>query len=214
LGRRHLLNTPIEAVLDDKPRRDSVIFTVHMWNPEGPEPESIWQVLGRQKDIQYASRATSHIARQKQIHHLRHIIREIAKHVPEQARHAPAVKELAAWGCGTTMHVVRLVAPKQDGEDHTKDIDFTPAGIRARWQAGYADTRRVLDRAPWTQTVDPTDGVVIHDLAAAAHVRIAPVWTDSGEGPASRRVTRGKRVRLDFSERPTLMMCHRLKSRV
>src|SRR5204862_5949158 len=54
-------NTPIEAVLDDKPRRDSVIFTVHMWNPEGTEPTSLWEVMGRQKDIQFESRAKSHI---------------------------------------------------------------------------------------------------------------------------------------------------------
>ena len=156
-------NTPIEAVLDDKPRRSSLIFTVHMWNPEGPEPESLWQVVGRQKDIQYASRAKSHIARQQQIHHLRHIIRELAKELPESIRNSPKAKELASWGCGTTMHVARLVAPKVDGEDHTKDIDFTPAGIRERWREGYTDTRRMIERAPWRAPVDPMDGVVIHD---------------------------------------------------
>jgi NTE family protein len=156
-------NTPIEAVLDDKPRKDSLIFTVHMWNPEGPEPESLWQVIGRQKDIQYASRAQSHIARQKQIHHLRHIIRELSKELPEAIRDSAKAKELASWGCGTTMHIARLVAPKLDGEDHTKDIDFTPAGIRERWREGYADTRRMIERAPWRAPVDPMDGVVIHD---------------------------------------------------
>jgi NTE family protein len=156
-------NTPIEAVLDDKPRRNSLIFTVNMWNPDGPEPESLWQVIGRQKDIQYASRATSHIARQKQIHHLRHIIRELARELPENLRNSERGKELASWGCGTTMHVVRLVAPKLDGEDHTKDIDFTPAGIRERWHEGYADTRRMIERSPWKAPVDPMDGVVIHD---------------------------------------------------
>lgn len=156
-------NTPIEAVLDDKPRKDSLIFTVHMWNPEGPEPESLWQVMGRQKDIQYASRAKSHIARQQQIHHLRHIIREISKELPEKIRNSEKAKELASWGCGTTMHVARLVAPKLDGEDHTKDIDFTPAGIRERWREGYADTRAMIERAPWRAPVDPMDGVVIHD---------------------------------------------------
>jgi len=155
-------NTPIEAVLDDNPRRDSVIFTVHMWNPEGPEPESLWQVIGRQKDIQYASRAKSHIARQQQIHHLRHIIRELTKELPEKLRNSPETRELAAWGCGTTMHIAQLVAPKLEGEDHTKDIDFSPAGIRARWQAGYADTRRMVETAPWSSPVDPTEGVVIH----------------------------------------------------
>jgi len=158
-------NTPIEAVLDDKPRKDSLIFAVHMWNPEGTEPETLWEVVGRHKDIQYASRAKSHIARQKQLHHRRHIIRELAKHVPERSRSSDEVRELASWGCGTTMHVVRLVAPRLDGEDHTKDIDFTPAGIRARWKAGYEATRRVLQREPWHATVDPIEGVVIHDGA-------------------------------------------------
>jgi NTE family protein len=144
-----------------------------MWNPEGTEPESLWQVMGRQKDIQYASRARSHIARQKQIHHLRHIIRELAKHVPETDREQAAVKELAAWGCGTTMHIARLVAPRLDGEDQTKDIDFTPIGIESRWQAGYADTRRILDRAPWTKPIDPMEGIVIHDIAPAAATKMA-----------------------------------------
>ena len=165
-------NTPIEAVLDDNPRRDSVIFTVNVWNPEGTEPNSVWEVMGRTKDIQYASRARSHIARQKQIHHLRHIIRELTRRLPEKARASAEIRELSAWGCGTTMHVVRLNAPTLDGEDHTKDIDFTPSGIRLRWQAGYAHTRRMLDRAPWTAPVDPIAGVVIHE-PDDVHVHLA-----------------------------------------
>ena len=64
-------NTPVETVFDDYPRRDSVVFTVQMWHAAGPEPESLWQVLNRQKDIQFASRADSHIARQEHIHQLR-----------------------------------------------------------------------------------------------------------------------------------------------
>jgi len=175
-------NTPIEAVLDDKPRQDSVIFTVHMWNPEGPEPETLWQVMGRQKDIQYASRARSHIARQKQIHHLRHVIRELTKKLPERVRSTAEARELASWGCGTTMHVVRLVAPGVEGEDHTKDIDFTPAGIHARWQAGLADAKRMLRRAPWERPVDPTEGVVIHDGAT----QLAPKLAQGVDGFAGR----------------------------
>jgi len=166
-------NTPIEAVLDDNPRKDSVIFNVQLWNPEGPEPETLWQVMGKHKDIQYASRSKSHIARQKQIHHLRHVIREMYRHVPENQRTSSAVRELNGWGCGTTMHIVRLLAPGVEGEDHTKDIDFTPAGIRARWQAGYADTMRVLADAPWTRPVDPVEGVVIHQDPARPEPRLA-----------------------------------------
>jgi NTE family protein len=159
-------NTPIEAVLDDKPRRDALIFAVNVWHQTGPEPESIWQVMGRQKDIQYASRADSHIARQKQIHRLRHVIRELAKELPAARRDTAKVKELTSWGCGTTMHVAHLLAPRLEGEDHTKDIDFTAEGVRARREAGLADTRRMLRRAPWVDCeVDPIEGVIEHHPA-------------------------------------------------
>jgi NTE family protein len=159
-------NTPIEAVLDDRPRRDSLIFAVNVWHQSGPEPTSIWQVMARQKDIQYASRADSHIVRQKQIHRLRHVIRELARQLPAARRDDPQVKELAAWGCGTTMHVAHLLAPRLDGEAHTKDNDFTPAGGGARREAGLADTRRMLARAPWLDgAADPIEGVIEHHPA-------------------------------------------------
>jgi len=155
-------NTPIEAVLDDRPRRDSLIFAVNVWHQTAPEPESIWQVMGRQKDIQYASRADSHIARQKQIHRLRHVIRQLTQQLPARRQADPLVKELSAWGCGTTMHVAHLVAPRLEGEDHTKDIDFTPAGVRARREAGYADTQDMVARSPWRAPTNPIEGVVEH----------------------------------------------------
>jgi len=156
-------NTPIEAVLDDRPRRDSVIFAVNMWPQAAPEPQSIWEVMARQKDIQYASRADSHIARQKQIHRLRHVIRELQKKIPAARRADPEVAELAAYGCGTTMHVVHLVAPALDGEDQTKDIDFTAATVRTRRAAGLADARRMIAQAPWqAAAADPIEGVIEH----------------------------------------------------
>jgi len=158
-------NTPTEVVFDDNPRRDSVIFAVHLWNPEGGEPTSIWDVTGRHKEIQYSSRARAHILKLQQVHRLRHVIRELKRRLPEDMADDPEVAELAAWGCGTEMQVVRLLAPRLDGEDHTKDIDFTPAGIRARIEAGYAQGKRAIEAAPWTAAVDPMEGVAIHEYA-------------------------------------------------
>jgi NTE family protein len=158
-----LSNTPVEAVFDDNPRQNSVVFAVHIWNPDGPEPETIWQVANRQKDIQYSSRAVSHIARQKQIHRLRHVIAELVRRLPDGKRSSEEARELAAYGCLTRMHVVRLLAPALDGEDHTKDIDFSAKGIRSRWEAGYKDTQRVLEVAPWSGDFDPVEGFILHE---------------------------------------------------
>ncbi|RWF57293.1 MAG: patatin-like phospholipase family protein [Mesorhizobium sp.] len=156
-------NTPIEVVLDARPRRDALIFAVNMWQPNGTEPKSIWQVMGRQKDLQYASRGKSHVARQEQLHRLRHVVREMGKLVPEELREDPRFKELASYGCPSVMHLVRLLSPRLDGEDHTKDIDFTRAGISTRWQAGYEHGMRVLSEKPWECDVDMLQGIVIHE---------------------------------------------------
>jgi NTE family protein len=160
-----LSNTPTEVVFDDNPRRSSLIFAVHMWNPIGPEPETIWQILNRQKDIQYSSRVATHISRQLQTHRLRHIIRQLVERLPEADRNSEAGRELASHGCLTRMHVVRLLAPRLDNEDHRKDIDFSASGIRQRWEAGYEKTRREIERAAWEGDFDPLDGVVLHELA-------------------------------------------------
>jgi NTE family protein len=162
-------NSPIEAVMDDRPRRNSLIFSANVWHPQGPEPQSVWQVMGRQKDIQYASRDKSHVRRQQQIHRLRHVIRELGKHLPAAKRDDAELRELLDFGCATVMHVVPLLAPRLVPDDLTKDIDFSAAGIEARWQAGYADTRRQLELAPWLLPVDTMDGVIIHEETQHEH---------------------------------------------
>ena len=160
-----LSNTPTEVVFDDNPRRNSLIFAVHLWNPMGVEPTTMSEVLNRHKDVQYSSRIASHITRQQQAHRLRHIISELAARLPEAERNSAAVRELTGYGCTTQMHVVRLLAPQLDRETHTKDIDFSPAGIMQRWEAGYAHTRAVLARTPWVGEFDPLSGVILHEHA-------------------------------------------------
>lgn len=156
-------NTPVEAIFDDEPRHDSLVFAVHLWNPHGAEPETIWQVMNRQKDVQYASRAASHIRRQRQIHRLRHVINELGKLVPAQAFKDNNAEDLMHYACQTRMHVVRLLAPALDGEDHSKDVDFSPSGIRERWEAGYEHTRATLQQAPWKGSFDPLEGFILHE---------------------------------------------------
>jgi NTE family protein len=167
-----LSNTPTEVIFDDYPRRNSLIFAVHLWNPTGTVPRSIWEVLHRQKDIQYSSRIASHITRQQQTHRLRHVVSQLVRYLPDDVRKTEAVQELAGYGCVTQMHVVRLLAPRLDNENHTKDIDFTPSGIRMRREAGFEATMRALRQAPWEGDFDPIEGVILHesmpDLAIAA----------------------------------------------
>jgi NTE family protein len=94
---------------------------------------------------------------------MRHIIRELRRHIPEARQEDAEVKELLGYGCASVMHLVPLHAPRLEGEDHSKDIDFTSAGIDSRRQAGYRDARQALAERPWNDHADTMDGVVIHD---------------------------------------------------
>ncbi len=173
-----LSNTPVEAVFDDNPRRNALVFVVHVWAPTGPEPDSLARVAARQKDLQYASRATSHIMRQRQIHKLRHVVATMAAMLPPEQRNADAGRELAAYGCLTQMHVVRLLAAPLEGDDHLKDIDFSPTGISSRWDAGYLDTTRVLAARPWEAPCDPLEGFLLHEARAGQVMPDAPPLTN------------------------------------
>jgi NTE family protein len=157
-----LSNTPVEVVFDDTQRRSALIFAVQLWNPVGDEPTTIAKVLNRQKDVQYSSRIASQITRHQQVHRLRHVINDLVARLPEAERNKPEVRELAGYGCQTRMHVVRLLAPQLNSENHTKDVDFSSDGIGQRWEAGYAHTKAVLERQPWVGEFDPLSGVVLH----------------------------------------------------
>lgn len=154
-------NTPIEAVLEDMPRQNSIIFSVQLWNPISEEPGNIQAVMAKQKDIQFASR-DHFLEKEKKLHRLRHIIRMLSHELPAEKKKSQEIRDLMAWGCSTTMHVIKLVSPRLDGEDQTKDIDFTVHGINERRLAGYNETMHAIKKHPWTDEVDPIEGVLIH----------------------------------------------------
>jgi NTE family protein len=159
-----LSNTPVDAIFDDNPRRSSLAFSVQTWHSEGALPETMWEVLIRSKEMLYSSATSSHILRQKQIHHLRHVVTELAAKLPPEIRESEAVRAMTAFGCPTMIHVVRLLAPRDKTKDQMGEIDFSSANISERWAAGYEDTKRAIEKAPWQQPVDPLEGVYLHEF--------------------------------------------------
>ncbi len=157
-------NTPLEIVLDELPRVDTLCFLLALFNPEGPEPRSITQVEDRHKDILYGTRATEHVQAYSKTHNLRRAVRALYARLPEDQRHDPALREFAELGCHTTMHIVQLICPRRDWEVAFKDVDFSWAAIEDRWARGYRDAARMLEWCPWEDPVSPHTGVVVHTL--------------------------------------------------
>src|SRR5262249_35174808 len=64
-------NTPLEWVLDSRPRRDTLAFQVDLWNARGELPKDMIGVEVRQKEIIYSSRNRAATARYQYIQKLR-----------------------------------------------------------------------------------------------------------------------------------------------
>lgn len=157
-------NTPLETVLDDLPRRNTICVMVDLWLADGNEPTTMEQVQTRQKDVTFASRSQAQIDNYLSTHQLRSAARKLYKRLPPELRHADDLEQLAALGDDTTIHVVRLQYTGRDWNMASKDINFSRGSLNWRWEQGYADAMRALTACRST-LFEPSDaGVVIHDF--------------------------------------------------
>jgi len=156
-------NTPLETVLDDEPRIDTLCFMVDLWSASGDEPTTIDEVATRQKDVMYASRSKNHIEHYLELHHLRSLVRKLHAELPESCQKRTAYA-LDAVGSDSTIHIVRLAYSGRDWHMASKDINFSRGSIEWRWEQGYNDAMRALRHRGWTSFVPAETGIVVHEL--------------------------------------------------
>ncbi|MBV8036521.1 patatin-like phospholipase family protein [Roseateles sp.] len=160
-------NTPLDVVLDDRERRDTLCFMVDLWDASEAAPHTMAQALTRFKDIQYASRICEHLDDHERMQNLRRAVRLLGRRLDAKAAADPAMKALLAMGCDAHIDVVHLVMRALPGEDSWRDIDFSDERLRARWAAGLKDGRRVLRRAAWREPARDGIGMRVHTLEAS-----------------------------------------------
>ncbi|MDB5795628.1 MAG: patatin-like phospholipase family protein [Noviherbaspirillum sp.] len=157
-------NTPLEVVLNDEPRAETLCFMVDLWSPDGPEPSTLEQVQTRQKDVLYASRSHQHIETYLRMHRLRGLVRALRDKVPPGILSPEELSEIEELGAETTMHIIQLEYAGRDWQMASKDINFSKGSIEWRWERGYQDALRAIKRAPWRKNVPRGAGVVVHEL--------------------------------------------------
>ena len=157
-------NTPLETVLADEPRVDTVCFMVDLWSAKGPEPQSFEQVQTRQKDVFFASRSQRHIDAYLRGHKLRRLVRMLRTKLPPGALSPEEIAELDSVGRDTTLHIVRLAYAGRDWQMASKDINFSKGSIEWRWQQGYQDATRAIDAGAWRVEAPEDAGVLVHEI--------------------------------------------------
>lgn len=163
-------NTPLFKVLSDRNRHDTLAFQVDLWSARGTVPNNIWDVQERHKDILYSSRTRAITDLMQREQHLRNLIREVLKRVPEEiARHDHWCREASDWACGRQVNVIHLIYSEKEWDGIAKDYEFGPLTMRDHWASGLEDIRHTLGHEEWLELPPPEHRFVTHDLHRHEH---------------------------------------------
>ncbi|MGN6750118.1 MAG: patatin-like phospholipase family protein [Xanthobacteraceae bacterium] len=156
-------NTPLEWVLDSRPRRDTLAFQVDLWNARGELPKDMIAVEVRHKEIVYSSRNRAATDRYQYIQKLRIALANLLKQMPEALRETADAKLLLAEADDKVCNIVHLIYRARPYEGIAKDFEFSRRTMEEHWQAGYNNARRSLDNSEVLSLPDRAEGVRTFD---------------------------------------------------
>lgn len=158
-------NTQVNLLFsEDEPIR-TLCFMVHLFNSYGTRPETMDDVLKRQKDINYSSHHRLFIRTYESIHNLRHVIRILSEHLTEDKKADPEIQKLITMGRSGIIHLVRFHYQGKAADLSSKDYEFSLLSIQDHMESGYSDVLKILDNPPWFQALDDNVGIIVHEVS-------------------------------------------------
>ena len=158
-------NTPLQWVLDSRPRCDTLAFQVDLWSARGELPRDLVESEVRQKEIRYSSRTRSGTDQFRRGQKLRRAFARVWRDLPEELRALPEAQLLAAEADDKVYNIIQLIYRSQRYEGVAKDYEFSRRTMEEHWQAGYHDAVRTLRHPEVLERPTSLDGVLTFDLA-------------------------------------------------
>src|SRR5262245_21307676 len=158
-------NTPLQWVLDSRPRLDTPAFQAVLWSAFGPLPRDLIETELRQKDIRYSSRTRAGTDQFKKMQSLRRAAAKLLEKLPKDLRRTPEAEMLAAEADEKVFNIIHLIYHAKKYEGASKDYEFSRRTMEEHWQAGYSDAVRTLRHPRVLQRPKGLDGVFTFDLA-------------------------------------------------
>ncbi len=149
-------NTPLQYVMNEKPRVHSLMFQVDLFPARGPLPSDLDQVAERAKDIQYSSRTRTGTNDSGERQDLRRHVRRFLDKLPQELADEVVVQQLHDFACSAEIDVVQLIYRPVVPQGSQKDYQFDRGTMSRRWADGHDDATRTLAAAPW-ETPAPRD---------------------------------------------------------
>ena len=158
-------NTPLQWVLDHRPRLDTLAFQIDLWSARGELPRNLADAEVRQKEIVFSSRTRAATDQYKKAQRIRIAVADLLKEIPAKLRDNPEVKMLAAEADEKICNIVHLIYNAKSYEGISKDYEFSRRTMEEHWAAGYEDVGRALSHPEVLQRPEKLEGVRTFDWA-------------------------------------------------
>jgi NTE family protein len=160
-------NTPLQWVLEDGPRQDTLAFQIDLWSARGRFPRNMPEVSDRQKEIQFSSRTRLNTTRFKESQDIRNalakILPDIKQELPEAIRNTKEFALLEQACDHSVYNIVHLIYRAKQYEGDSKDYEFSRVTMEDHWLAGYHDTIRTLRHPEVFERPKDAEGVFTFD---------------------------------------------------
>ena len=155
-------NTPLQHLLDQEDRMNSLVFQVDLFSSRGMLPRDIQEVMARHKDIMYSSRTRYNTDVYRKMNNLKTDFYQALLKIPEDqlTDHERELRE--KFGNLPEITILQMIYQQKAYEGASKDHEFSATSMREHWQSGLEDTRRTLKRRDWLAL--PDHGIVVHDV--------------------------------------------------
>jgi NTE family protein len=158
-------NTPLQWVVEQGPRQDTLAFQVDLWSARGEFPGNLSEVVMRQKEIQYSSRTRSKTDEFKRYQRARKTLASLLSKLPADLLASEEARMLSSIADHKVYSVVELIYRSKHYERHSKDFEFSRLSMGEHWRAGYQDAVRTLRHPETLQRPSNQEGVSTFDFA-------------------------------------------------
>lgn len=157
-------NTPMQFVVDSRPRQSALVFKVDLWDADGEVPLDITSANLRATEIHSASRVNISLEQYKELQQFRHALCRVLGQLPESCQDDPDVRFLTEEARVKVATIVQMKYQTKKYETAGKTFDFSRRAMEEHWRAGYEDTKDALSEPAVLDLPDVSEAARIFDV--------------------------------------------------
>jgi NTE family protein len=128
-------NTPLQHLLDQEDRMNSLVFQVDLFSSRGMLPRDIQEVMARHKDIMYSSRTRYNTDVYRKMNNLKTDFYQALLKIPEDqlSDHERELRE--KFGNLPEITILQMIYQQKAYEGASKDHEFSATSMREHWHS-------------------------------------------------------------------------------